>query len=357
MTSASSSSRTAFLAAGTLVAVYLLWALRSLLMLVAFSVLIAYALEPVVRGIECVRVWRGRPLPRPAAAATVMFAMVIGVAYAIDWAAPRLLAELGAFLKGVPANAERLLDAVHQYAVNHSASSGVDPALDSVRDSLAQGFQGLGGTMLHWAGRMMSGIGQLIGIAVLPLLSYYLMAERDDVKRSLLGFLPASAHPRFHEVLAAVDRALHSYVRGQAIVSIIMGTAVGCALALLGMPAALLLGLIVAIAEVLPYIGFMLAATAIALTGYGVDPLHAVLGLAAYTAINWTIGLLVTPRVMGRHLKMHPFVVTVSVLAGAELLGPPGAMLALPSAAVLQSLVEEFGPQAGGGRRRPAKTT
>jgi predicted PurR-regulated permease PerM len=55
--------------------------------------------------------------------------------------------------------------------------------------------------------------------------------------------------------------------------------------------------------------------------------------------------MLVTPRVMGRHLKMHPFVVTVSVLAGAELLGPAGAMLALPAAAVLQSLAEQFAPK------------
>lgn len=345
-------SRSPWLAAAALVAVWLLWALRSLAILVAFSVLIAYALEPLVHGIERVRFGR-RALPRQAAAAIVMFAMVIGVAFGVDWAAPRLLSELSAFMKGVPANAERLLAAAHDYARAHGADTGVDPALDSIRDTLASGLQNLGGTLVGWAGKMLSGLGQLLGLAVLPLLTYYLMAERSDVKASLLGFLPENTHARFHDVLVATDRALHSYVRGQAIVSIIMGTSVGLALALLGLPAALLLGVMVGIAEVLPYVGFVLAATAIALTGYGVDPLHAALGVGTYTAINWVIGLLVTPRVMGRHLKMHPFVVTVSVLAGAELLGPPGAMLALPAAAVLQSLVDEFAPRTATGRRAP----
>ena len=65
----------------------------------------------------------------------------------------------------------------------------------------------------------------------------------------------------------------------------------------------------------------------------------------AVKSIGLLIGLLVTPRVMGRHLKMHPFVVTVSVLAGAELLGPAGAMLALPMAAVLQSLAVQYAPR------------
>jgi predicted PurR-regulated permease PerM len=65
-----------------------------------------------------------------------------------------------------------------------------------------------------------------------------------------------------------------------------------------------------------------------------------VFGVAAYVALNWVTGTFITPRVMERFLKMHPFVVTVSVLAGAHVLGPAGALLALPGAAVLQALIE-----------------
>jgi predicted PurR-regulated permease PerM len=73
-----------------------------------------------------------------------------------------------------------------------------------------------------------------------------------------------------------------------------------------------------------------------------VSPLHALAGVAGYVVINWVIGTFVTPRVMGRYLKMHPFVVTVSVLAGTQIFGPAGALLALPGAAMLQAVVGEL---------------
>ena len=103
-----------------------------------------------------------------------------------------------------------------------------------------------------------------------------------------------------------------------------------------------LLGVVAGVAEVVPFLGAIIATTAIALTGYSSSLGLAVIGAVAYLVINALIAALVTPRVMGQHLTMHPFVVTVSILAGASLLGPAGALLALPGAATLQALVESF---------------
>ena len=81
---------------------------------------------------------------------------------------------------------------------------------------------------------------------------------------------------------------------------------------------------------------------AIVLTGYGVSPALAITGFVVYSVINMINGYLILPRVMGRHLKMHPFIIMVSVLSGATLLGPIGVFIALPGAAVVQALIEEF---------------
>jgi len=177
---------------------------------------------------------------------------------------------------------------------------------------------------------------------VLPLLAFYLLAERADVQRSIARFIPPVFRSRAARLGRAVDRALRSYVRGQAIVCLVMGTAVGAALVALRFPFALILGILVGFGEVVPYLGFLTAAVAIVLTGFSIDPLHAVLGLVVYAVINNLVGTFITPRVMGRYLEMHPFVVTVSVLAGGRLLGPAGAVLALPVAAVVQSVVAEL---------------
>jgi predicted PurR-regulated permease PerM len=184
----------------------------------------------------------------------------------------------------------------------------------------------------------------VLGLALLPLLAFYLLAESEAVQMSALRFVPEAARTEITRLGGAVDRALRSYVGGQAIVCLVMGIAVGIGLAVLHYPVALLLGLLAGTAELIPYLGFMVAAIAIALAGLSVSPIHAVLGVAVYTGLNWAMGTFVTPRLMGRYLKMYPFVVTVSVLAGARLLGPAGALLALPGAAVLQAVVGELAP-------------
>jgi predicted PurR-regulated permease PerM len=182
----------------------------------------------------------------------------------------------------------------------------------------------------------------------LPVLAFYLLAEPTAVRVSALRFVPAGAHGELARLGRAVDRALRAYVRGQAIVCLVMGVAVGASLALIGSPVALLLGLLVGFGELVPYLGFLIAAAAIALAGLTIGPLHAAAGVAIYAFINWAIGTFVAPRVMGRYLKMHPFVVTVSILAGTQIFGPAGALLGLPGAAMLQAVVGELAtPSAG----------
>ena len=215
-------------------------------------------------------------------------------------------------------------------------------AIDGLRANATEVVQNLGGSLAGGIRWLFGGIGQLLGLVLLPLLAFYLLAEAEAVQASSLRFVPKEARLEIIRLGGAVDRALRSYVRGQAIVSLVMAASVGLALALAQFPVALLLGVLVGLAELVPYLGFAIAALAIGLTGFSMSPTHAIVGLSLYIMINWAIGTFVTPRVMGRYLKMHPFVVTVAVLAGAKLLGPAGALLALPGAAVVQALVGEF---------------
>jgi predicted PurR-regulated permease PerM len=324
------------------VALVLVWALRDLVLLVGYSVLLAYALLPIVAAVERPLGRRGPHLPRSAAAAVVMLGLVAIVGWLLALAVPRLAAQATRFASGAPEALDRLAQGVHAYGAAHGLSVWLDPAIEGARVSVSEGSANLGGTLAGWAGRGLSSLGQLLGLALLPLLAFYLLAESRAVQRSALRFVPEGAHSEIVRLGDAVDRALRSYVRGQAIVCLVMGTTVGVALALLGSPVALLLGLLVGFAEVVPYLGFLVAALAIALAGLGVSPLQALAGVAAYAVINWAIGTFVAPRVMGRYLKMHPFVVTVSVLAGARIFGPAGVLLALPGAAVLQAVVGEL---------------
>jgi predicted PurR-regulated permease PerM len=331
------------LVAGVILAI-VLWTLRGVVILVGFSLLLAYALDPIVTALERVPLTRTRRVPRGLAAAMVVLALGVLAGSALAVGVPRLISELGRFVSGAPQALDTLVRQIREWAEPRGLTATLAPLLDRVETQGSDLLTGLGGTL---AGRFMAllgGIGRSLEFALMPLLSFYLLAERPAVESSVMRFVPADAHEKVVVLTVAADRALRSYVRGQAVVVLTMGTLVGIMLSVLGFHLAFLLGVLAGLGELIPYIGFTVAALAIVLAGIGTGPVHALAGLAGYIAVNWTVGTFITPRVMGRHLKMHPFVVTVSVLSGAELLGAPGAMLALPAAAVIQSLVAELAP-------------
>jgi predicted PurR-regulated permease PerM len=328
----------------------LVWALPDVVVLVGVSVLLAYALLPVVAVLERVRLGRDRHLARGAAAAAVMLAMVGVVAWLFALAVPRLGAELAQFASLGPGTLRKLIETFDGYAAAHGGGPILAPALENVRVDVPGLLQDSAGMIAGWAGGLIGGVGSLLGFALVPLLAFYLLSDSVAVRTSALRFVPKELHPRILRLGSAVDRALISYVRGQAVVCLVTGAGVGIVLALVRFPAALLLGLLAGVAQVIPYLGFTVAVVTIALVGLSVDLFHAVLGAAIYAAVDWATGTFITPHVMERFLKLHPFVVTVSVIVGARLLGPAGALLALPGAAVLQALIQEVANQQEGVR-------
>lgn len=346
MTSPADASRSVLLAVAAAAVLAILWAIRDVVMLAAFALLIAYTLEPLVAGLERLPLPRRLRLSRPFAAGLVVFLLAVIVLWLAALTLPRLGVELGGFIQRIPTSVELIVREARRMAAERGLLDYVDPALAALRDNSGALVQRAGSLAAGWIGRLFGGLAQFLGIAVLPVLAFYLLAERAAVQASVLRFVPEHAHARLIDAFMHVDRALQSYVRGQTLVCVLVGTTVAAVLAALGVPLALLLGVVAGLAEVVPFLGAFVTTLAIALVGLGGGTGLAVLGVVAYLVINNGVGLLVAPHVMGRHLKMHPFVVTVSILAGASLLGPAGALLALPGAAVLQALVSAFAPPA-----------
>jgi predicted PurR-regulated permease PerM len=341
------STRLLLILVAAVVLAAVLWALRHIVILVGFSLLMAYALDPLASQLQRIPISRTRRVPRAVACAIVVLVIAVGAGVGLAYGVPRLISEVERFIAGAPGGLASLVAQLRSWAELRGLSSMLAPLLDKLDVSGSEILTGMGGVLARRFVALLGGVGRSLEFLLLPLLAFYLMAERDAVEGSALRFIPTEARERVLHLWSAVDRALRSYVRGQAVVMLTMGTAVTILLTLLGFRLALLLGTLAGLGELIPYLGFLVAALSVTLSGIAQGPTHALLGLAAYVAANWTVGAFITPRVMGRHLKMHPFVVTVSVLSGVELLGAPGAMLALPMAAVVQSLVAELTPREG----------
>jgi predicted PurR-regulated permease PerM len=320
----------------------LLWTIRGVVILIAFALLLAYVLDPVVSTLERIPLPRRGQVPRPLAAFLVIAALVGLIGWLIVIATPLLAAEFAAFLGRLPGLLDSLLVSVRARAAAAGANPVLDRALDSLRMNTVTLLPQLAGAALKWVGANFSRVEEMAGLAVLPILAFYLLADPVRVRESMFRLLPGNMRESLMGSGPAVHRALQSYVRGQALVCCTMGIATGAMLAILGVPNAFFLGVLAGLGEVLPVVGALLTTIAIVLSGLSLDSWHGVAGLALYSLNNWLLGTFVTPRVMERYLEIHPFAVIVSVLAGARLLGPAGAILALPTAAVMQALVEDL---------------
>jgi predicted PurR-regulated permease PerM len=173
-------------------------------------------------------------------------------------------------------------------------------------------------------------------------------------------FPPAPGRP---PLIGRMESALVGYVKGQALLSLIIGTSVGLGMWLLGVLGwvpgaeryAVLFGIWAGFMELLPYLGPWLGAVPPFLYALVVDPISALWVTLLFLGIHQIEGHIVVPTVMGSALRLHPLLVIFGLLAGAEIYGLAGALIALPTLATARAAVEFFSERvelerwAGGG--------
>ena len=192
-------------------------------------------------------------------------------------------------------------------------------------------------------------LGKLIfsGIIIL-VVSIYMLLDFPRLARAIDRRFPP--RPGSPSLLVRMERSLVSYIRGQALVSLIIGTSAGIGLWLLGVLGwlphgqkyALLFGAWTAVTELIPYLGPWLGAIPPFLYALVVHPLSAVWVAILFLVIHQVEGHIVIPNVMGSALRLHPLLVIFGLLAGGEIYGLPGVLVALPLLAAARAMWEFF---------------
>lgn len=177
---------------------------------------------------------------------------------------------------------------------------------------------------------------------VLTLLTvvYFWLTEHARLQRYTLAFVPQHRRKRARDVWNAAETRLGMWVRGQLILMTTIGVGTATAYSLLGVPSALLLGLIAAIAEAIPIVGPLLGAIPAVLVAATVSPQLALAVAGVYLVLQLIEGNILVPLVMRNTTGISPFLVILSVLIGGAAGGFIGALLAVPIAAVGEVLIE-----------------
>jgi predicted PurR-regulated permease PerM len=268
---------------------------------------------------------------------------------AVLWLAP-LVAEQGTRL--APTLAGLYLDGVE--ALQQAPSrlvrrlAGQLPGQMTIGPEAGEAGSGMGAAVTQLVAYLgLIGDGLFIFVAV-QLLAFYWTLDRERITRSLLLLLPSGQREGVRALFLASEAKVGGYIRGVAGLCLIVGALATAAYWLIGLPNALLLGLAAALFEAVPVVGPALGALPAIVVALSVDPVKAVGVLAATAAIQILENTILVPRVMGHAVGVNPVVTLLALAAFGGLFGLPGALMAIPLAAVIQLLLDRFvlGPRA-----------
>ena len=346
---------------GLPVLLLLLWviagAVRHVVFLFLVALLIALLLNPLVRLVGTLRVPRG---------------FAVALVYLIF--ALALIAAIGAFGTVVVSETKTAAKRVDSYFTDVNGRTGQVAAdrdvnrlqhwLDThrlgsidiqqrghklVRDIRKRDVGKYTNKVVRFAEGAAISIGKLLFSAIIILVaSIYMLLDFPRLQRAIDRRFPPE--PGSLALLLRMERSLTSYVRGQALVSLIIGTSAGVGLWLLGVLGwlphgqkyALLFGAWTAVTELIPYLGPWLGAIPPLLYAVVTHPLSALWVTLLFLAIHQVEGHIVVPNVMGSALRLHPLLVIFGLLAGGEIYGLPGALVALPLLAAGRAMWEFF---------------
>ncbi len=300
--------------------------------LLVLGALLAYVLTPLVKLLS-------RVVPRWLAI-TVVYVIALGLVGALGYViVSTAIAQLQGFsgalpgLLGTAGSSNPLYQALHGLGIS-------DNQFNTERNQVLNWLQGAGLTVAGLAVPIITGVaGALLDVILVLVMSIYLVVDGPRVVGWLRTRMPSHQRSRVNFTLSIINRNVGGYVRGQLILTSLIGVLVGGGMAALQVPYAILLGVLAFILEFIPFLGVFISGAICALVALSRGWLTAVIVVAYFIVVHVIEGDVVGPRIIGRALGLHPVIGLFALIAGADLFGIWGALFAAPVAGVIQSVI------------------
>jgi len=306
-------------------------------LVLGISMFLAYLLDPAVDFLE-----RGH-IPRTLGILLLLVPVTATVVVALVLILPPLVGELGQIAKSLPqllANVQEtlrpLLTRLHLEELVSRYADQIPKVLEKTNEILAKTVTGV-----VQVTRLVATV--VVSAIVVPVLTFFFLRDYDRLRSRGEDLIPRKFHEWFESTSKELDRLLGRWLRGVAIVALIVGTLTGAGLFALGIPYALALAALACVMNVVPYLGFwvsFIAAALVTLSAFGWGMLLKVTVL--YLAISLIEGHVLQPRVVGGQVGLHPVVVLVALVVFANVFGLIGALVAVPLTIVITIFVRQL---------------
>ncbi|WP_151735950.1 AI-2E family transporter ['Paenibacillus yunnanensis' Narsing Rao et al. 2020] len=330
-----------------LIILYLVWLLRPMLQVIFLflkailapflaAIILSYVLNPVVKMLG------KRKMPRGVAVLLIYAVFLLALAVIAINLIPmfiRQLEELNEHLPEITLHAQGLMNNMNTELMPRGVEMGMNNWFLQLESRLAKGIS-------HFLDNIGTTIGLVFNAFIVPFLVFYILKDFDVFERLLVSCLPRSRRKSIVRLLKDIDDALGSYIRGQLFVCLIIGILAYIGYALIGMPYPLLFACLVALFDIVPYLGPFLGAAPAVVMASTVSFKLVLYVVVVNTLCQMIESNIVSPQVVGRTLHLHPLLIIFALLVGGELAGMLGLILAVPVFAagkvVLQHLLTYY---------------
>lgn len=323
--------------------VYLLSQVTPVFLPIILAVVLAFVLNPIVELLARVPLWpSSRRLPRGLAVliAILLAALIVGTLVAFIFLP--FIAEFNRFIASLPNLIEKIQ---HLTGVLERQAQTLDLP-DNIRTLVDQTLATAASYALTIVRRVLDSTlnfaSQIVELVVVPVLTFYFLKDWRFLKESFVELFPAKVHDKTRVIVEEIAAVVSGYIRGQVLISIIVGSLVFIGVIILEVDYPLVLGLLAMLTETIPIIGPIIGATPAIFLAYLHSPALAVKVLVFFIVIHQLENHIVVPKIMGHSIDLHPVIVIISLLIGGQLLGVVGMILAVPVAAILRVLFKHL---------------
>jgi predicted PurR-regulated permease PerM len=314
---------------GFFVTFYLLTALSDILLPFALGFALAYFLDPLADRLEAVGVRRSL--------ATLTITVIVGLALltALAFGLPVLAQQISMLIAALPG----YISDVQVWLLEQNLVEGQNELVSVMGESLLAGLQKTASSMVLTG---LSLINLLALIFITPIVAVYMLNDWDHMVARINGLLPDEQAAIIRNLASQIDETLGGFARGQILVCLSLGTIYAVGLSLVGLQSGIIVGVFAGLISFIPYVGaafglVLAGALGLGQFGFELPPLALIAGV--FFVGQFIEGNILTPRLVGDRVKLHPVWIIFALLAMGSLFGFLGLLLAVPLAAIIGVLV------------------
>src|SRR5215218_8762536 len=322
-------------------ALFLLWQVRTFVGWVVIALFLAAVLNPAVNWLQR----RHRLIKRPLAIGLTYLGLVVALLFVVGIFLPVLVDQINGLTNFIAAAAQAP-EGPTEYLKGIAQQNGLGGLFERFSDQLDELRKQLGELLRNLfssTGAIAVSIAGLVAaLATVLTLTFFLLLGSERYVNAGVGLFAEAHRPLVRRLLEQSAGAISGYITGNLAISVICGVTTFVVLLILGMPYAAPLALLVAVLDLTPLVGATLGGALLVIVGLFVEPWKAVVLLVYIVVYQQVEGSVLQPLVYSKAVQLNGLVILIALLVGGQLLGIPGALLAIPVAEIIRIVVTEL---------------